>query len=657
MTDFDTREMWKPSKEAVEKAHLSRFIKEIGIRHPEVKDYRSLYQWSIDHPREFWPAVWRYCRILAHRPWDEVADNVEKMPGTRWFAGAQLNFAENLLAKGAPERPALIFWTEQGRVSEMSYAQLRRQTQRLAQAFRRAGVAEGDRVAAYLPNRPETVVAMLAAASIGALFSSCSPDFGVEGVLDRFGQIQPKLLLAAGGYRWDGKSLDCLEKTARIMEAIPDIEKAVIMPAVGGLPQTGEVRDSVLWEEFLESGRGGREHFVPLPFDHPLYIMYSSGTTGKPKCMVHGAGGTLLQHLKEHILHGDLKADDRIFYYTTCGWMMWNWLVSALGTGATVLLYDGAPLPKGNSSVLFDLAQQEGMTVFGTSAKYLALAEKQGLKPAESHDLKSLSSMLSTGSVLPPESFDYVYRDIKSDLRLSSITGGTDLISCFALGNPIQSVYRGELQSLGLGMRVEVWDGEGNPLPPESQGELVCTQAFPSMPVAFWNDPDGSRYQEAYFEHFPGAWRHGDWVERTRRNGLVVYGRSDATLNPGGVRIGTAEIYRQVEQFEEVLESVVVGQRWEGDVRVVLFLRMRDGSQLDEDLCRRIRQRLRSQASPHHVPRKILAVPDIPRTVSGKISELAVRKAVHGQEVKNTGALANPEALQHFRDRPELGQD
>ncbi|HSR66685.1 MAG TPA: acetoacetate--CoA ligase [Acidobacteriota bacterium] len=654
MADFDAREMWRPSSQAAEKAHMARFIRRVGERFTEVSDYPSLYQWSIDHPGEFWPAVWEYCGIVARRPWDEVVDDVTLMPGARWFAGAQLNFAENLLAKGSDDRAAMVFWTEQGRVGETSYAQLRAQVSRLSRAMVEAGVKEGDRVAAYLPNRPETVIAMLAAASIGALFSSCSPDFGVNGVLDRFGQIQPKLLFAAAGYQWDGKSIDCLEKTAQIVQAIPEIERTVILPAVGASPQLGQVRDAQHWEDFLQSVPQGSGEFQPLRFDHPLYIMYSSGTTGKPKCMVHGAGGTLLQHLKEHVLHGDLSSQDRIFYYTTCGWMMWNWLVSGLATGATLLLYDGAPLPKSNPAVLFDLAQQEGMTVFGTSAKYLALAEKAGLRPARSHDLSALNSMLSTGSVLSPESFDYVYRDVKSDLRLSSITGGTDLISCFALGNPVAPVFRGELQCLGLGMRVEVWDEEGRPLPPESPGELVCTQAFPSMPVGFWNDPDGSRYRNAYFQHFPGVWRHGDWVERTRRHGLIVYGRSDATLNPGGVRIGTAEVYRQVEQFEEVLESIVVGQPWEDDVRVVLFLRLRPGLELDDDLSQRICRRLRSQASPHHVPRKIVQVPDIPRTISGKISELAVRKAVQGLEVKNTDALANPEALDHFRDRPEL---
>ena len=521
-----------------------------------------------------------------------------------------------------------------------------------AAALAALGVGAGDRVAGFLPNLPETVIAMLAAASLGAVWSSCSPDFGANGVLDRFGQIRPKLLVCADGYRYAGKAVDSLARVRELRSRIPEIEHVVVVPYLAARPDLGTLPGALGWDDLLDSHRSlNRPRFARLPFDHPLYIMYSSGTTGLPKCMVHGAGGTLLQHLKELVLHTDLCRDDRLFYFTTCGWMMWNWLVSGLAAGATVVLYDGAPLTP--RSILWNMAAAEGITVFGTSAKYLALAEKEGLAPVRTHDLSALRAMLSTGSPLAAHSYDYVYTAIKRDLHLASISGGTDIVSCFALGNPIAPVWRGELQTRGLGMAVEVFDADGCARRGR-EGELVCTRPFPSMPVAFWDDPDGSRYRAAYFEAFPGVWRHGDWARLTEHGGLVILGRSDATLNPGGVRIGTAEIYRQVEQLPEVVESLVVGQDWDGDVRIVLFVRLRDGLVLEDGLRDRIRRRIREHASPHHVPRKILQVADIPRTISGKITELAVRDVIHGRPVKNVDALANPAALELFRDLEAL---
>ena len=539
----------------------------------------------------------------------------------------------------------------------MTYAALSDEVRAVAAALRAHGIVAGDRVAAFMPNIPETVVAMLATASLGAIWSSCSPDFGVGGVLDRFGQIAPRVLIACDGYRYAGKAIDTMPRVAEIAERIESIERVVVVPYLRDEPDVSAVRGVVGWGEWCAGGREATvAEFVRLPFDHPLYIMYSSGTTGLPKCMVHGAGGTLLQHLKEHVLHGDLARDDRIFYFTTCGWMMWNWLVSALAVGATLVLYDGAPMA-GKGDLLWEMAERERVTVFGTSAKYLALAEKEGIRPRGRRDLSALRCILSTGSPLAPASFDYVYRDIKDDVQLSSISGGTDIVSCFALGNPAGPVWRGELQAPGLGMAVDVFDDSGRPVRGEP-GELVCTRPFPSMPVGFWNDADGSRYRAAYFEAYPNVWRHGDWAQFTVHGGLVITGRSDATLNPGGVRIGTAEIYRQVEHFPEVVESLVVGQDigagGERDVRIVLFVRLRDGATLDDALRARIGRRIREHCSPHHVPRVMVQVADIPRTISGKITELAVRDVIHGRPVKNTDALANPESLALFRDLPEL---
>lgn len=643
--------IWQPSAERIAASNLSRLIEEVGNQRSEVTDYPSLYQWSIDQPAEFWNAVWQFCGVVASQAADVVVEDLDRMPGARWFPGAQLNFAENLL-RFRDEQPALVFWNEQGHQESWTYAELYAEVSRLAAALRALGVQPGDRVAGFMPNLPQTVMAMLATTSLGALWSSCSPDFGVKGVLDRFGQIRPKVLFCADGYRFAGKTFDCLERVADVMAQIPDIEKVVVVPYLDPQPDLSFSDLAVSWPEWLGEQAATEIDFAQLPFDHPLYIMYSSGTTGLPKCMVHSAGGTLLQHLKELVLHTDLRRDDRIFYFTTCGWMMWNWLVSSLGVGATVLLYDGSPM-KPEADILFQLAAEERMSIFGTSAKYLALAEKEGVEPRRGRDLSSLRAVLSTGSPLAPESYDFVYREIGDDLCLSSISGGTDLISCFALGNPIAPVYRGELQTRGLGMKVEVYDDQGHSVVGE-KGELVCAEAFPSMPIGFWNDPDGSKYHQAYFDVFPGIWRHGDWAEVTERGGMIIYGRSDATLNPGGVRIGTAEIYRQVEQIDAVVESLVVGQQWQDDVRIVLFVRLRPGLELDAVLQDEIRRLVRRNASPHHVPKKVIQVADLPRTLSGKITELAVRDILHGRPVKNTDALANPEALKLFENLPEL---
>ena len=629
-------------------------------------DHTSLYCWSVEHPEVFWPEVWRFCGVVAEEragrpPWDDVVIGLDRMAppdpelGPRWFPGARLNFADNLL-RYTDERPALVFWNEHGRQRKLSYADLANQVRRVVAALRAHGITAGDRVAGFLPNIPEAVIAMLATASLGAVWSSCSPDFGANGVIDRFGQIRPRILFCADGYRYAGKEIDSLQRVREVRERIPEIERVVVVPYLRPLPDLSGITDGVLWEDWvttnIQSQPRHRASQLPrYPFDHPLYILYSSGTTGLPKCMVHGAGGTLLQHLKELVLHTDLRRDDCIFYFTTCGWMMWNWLVSSLAVGATVVLYDGAPLVP--VTILWDMVEKEKVTVFGTSAKYLALAEKEGLTPASSHDLHSLRAILSTGSPLAGHSYDYVYSRIKPDVHLASISGGTDIVSCFALGNPIAPVWRGELQTRGLGMAVEVFDDRGHAVR-ETEGELVCTRPFPSMPVSFWNDPDGSKYRSAYFDHYPGVWRHGDWARITRNDGLVILGRSDATLNPGGVRIGTAEIYRQVEQLPEVVESLVIGQEWEGDVRIVLFVRLREGCALDAPLAARIRQRIREYASPHHVPRKILQVADIPRTISGKITELAVREVIHGRPVANRDAMANPEALKLFQGLEEL---
>jgi acetoacetyl-CoA synthetase len=657
--------LWQPTATDRAQAELTRFRARLGEWHPEAGDlsaYPVLHRWSVDHPDEFWAALWRFSEVVADEragapPWERVLMGGDRMApptkeqGPRWFEGARLNFAENLLRR-RDSGEAIVSWDERGRRRGLSFSELYTEVAHIAGALRRVGVVAGDRVAGFVPNGPEAIIAMLAAASIGAIWSSCSPDFGAKGVLDRFGQIRPKVLFAADGYRYAGKRIDLRDRVREVASALPDLVAVVGVSWLEGDADWTGVPKAVAWNAFAARGAGDPLLFARLPFDHPLYILYSSGTTGLPKCIVHSAGGTLLQHLKELVLHTDLRRDDRIFYFTTCGWMMWNWLVSSLAVGATVVLYDGAPLAP-EVGILWRLCADERLTIFGTSAKYLALAEKEGLTPGATFDLTPLKAILSTGSPLAPASYDWVYSAVKPAVRLSSISGGTDIVSCFALGDPTGPVYRGELQCLGLGMAVEVWDRDGRAVTDE-QGELVCTRPFPSMPIAFWDDPGGKKYREAYFEFWPGVWRHGDWAEVTSRGGLVIYGRSDATLNPGGVRIGTAEIYRQVELEEEVLESLVVGQEWDDDVRIVLFVRLRPGLTLDETLRDRIRKRIRAACSPHHVPKKILQVADIPRTLSGKITELAVREVIHGRPVRNIDALANPQALELFRDLVEL---
>ena len=641
--------LWEPSAQRIAGARITAFMRQVSAstKRP-LANYADLYRYSIEEPADFWRDVWTFCGIRGDMG-DRLVDDPGKMPGARFFPAARLNFAENLLRR-RDAAPAIIFSGE-GRTRTMTYADLYVDVGRFAASLRRAGIRAGDRVAGYMPNLPETIVAALGAASVGAVWSSCSPDFGVQGVLDRLGQIEPRVLVAADGYFFGGKRFDTTTRLEQILRALPSVEQTIVVPYAG----TGadRIQRSTSWSEWLARGTSVSLEFEQLPFNHPLYILYSSGTTGVPKCIVHGAGGTLIQHLKEHQLHCDVKPGDRVFYFTTCGWMMWNWLVTALASEATLLLYDGSPFyPDGN--VLFDFADETGMTLFGTSAKFIDAVNKAGLTPVRTHRLDSLRTMTSTGSPLAPESFDFVYQHVKRDMHLASISGGTDIVSCFVLGVPIAPVWRGEIQAPGLGMRVEIFDDGGKPAAVGEKGELVCTAPFPSMPLEFWNDPGGEKYRAAYFDRFPGVWRHGDYAAHTEHDGIVIYGRSDAVLNPGGVRIGTAEIYRQVEQIEEVIESLVIGQQWGHDERIVLFVRLKPGVSLTADLENRIRRRVRENASPRHVPARILQVMEIPRTKSGKIVELAVRDIVHGREIKNADALANPEALEEYRNRAEL---
>jgi acetoacetyl-CoA synthetase len=647
--------VWTPPPERVADSNLLRFLRTVNTGfNKNFRTYSQLYQWSVSEPARFWPAVWKFCDVKASRPWDEVLTGGDTIPEAQWFRGARLNFAENLLRR-RDDKTAIVFRGEDRIGKRLSYTDLNRSVACLAAAMEASGIRPGDRVAGFMPNMPETIIAMLATASLGAVWSSCSPDFGVTGAVERFGQIEPRMLFCADGYFFKGKQIDSLERVGAIADKLKSVERVVVTPYVSLRPDTGSLKNSVLFEDFASGHPAGDIRYEQLPFDHPLYILYSSGTTGMPKCIVHGAGGTLLQHLKELVLHTDLKEDDRIFYYTTCGWMMWNWLVSSLATGATVVLYDGSPFHPAPDT-LFDYAASEKITVFGTSAKYLSALEKSGARPKRTHDLRALKTILSTGSPLLPESFDYVYRNIKSDLQLSSISGGTDIISCFALGNPILPIYRGELQCRGLGMKVAVYDEDGHAVV-NKPGELVCEAPAPSMPVHFWNDPDNRRYLSAYFERFPGVWAHGDYAELTGHGGVIIYGRSDAVLNPGGVRIGTAEIYRQVEKLDEVMESIAVGQEWQGDERIILFVKLRENLGMTRDLIARIKSAIRDNTSPRHVPAKIIQVDDIPRTISGKIVELAVRSVIHHRLVANIEALANPEALDLFRDLPELNEE
>ncbi|MCB9990384.1 MAG: acetoacetate--CoA ligase [Rhodospirillales bacterium] len=646
--DNDTP-LWTPGPEVKAQAHITRFIDHIG---GDYEDYSALWRWSVDQPDAFWGALWEYCGIIGERGARTLIDG-DKMPGAQYFPDAKINFAENLLRR-RDDAPAMIFRNEKGDERTISFNALYDDVSRWAQAFKALGVGPGDRVAGYMPNMPETIIAMLAASSLGAVWSSASPDFGVQGVLDRFGQIDPKILVAVDGYFYNGKIVDCLEKIKAVQPQLASLEQTIIVPFVSDAPATGGLTETVLSPDMTGRFEAQEIDFVRGGFNDPLFIMFSSGTTGVPKCIVHGQGGTLIQHMKEHQLHCDIKRDDKVFYFTTCGWMMWNWLVSALASEATLLLYDGSPFyPDGE--VLWDYTSKHQCTLFGTAAKYIDALKTNHIRPGDKYDLSAVRAMTSTGSPLVHESFDFVYDAVKKDLHLASISGGTDIVSCFVLGNPVSPVWRGEIQGAGLGMAVDVFDEHGAPIPPGAgSGELVCTKPFPSMPVMFWNDPDGRKYHDAYFGRFDNIWCHGDWIERTVHDGFIIHGRSDATLNPGGVRIGTAEIYRQVEQFEQIAESIAVGQDWDNDVRVILFVVMKDGAALGDELKDSIRKAIRSGASPRHVPAKIIPVADIPRTKSGKITELAVRDVIHGRPIKNKEALANPEALDLYKDLTAL---
>ena len=645
----DSTPIWQPSPARLQQANLTRFATARGFAPP---DYSALWRWSIAEPEAFWQAVWDDCGVISAQPAERVLENPTALPGARWFPGAQLNFAENLLRSvtaDGQEPPALVGCDEAGRRIEVSRPELRARVAQLAAGLKADGVGVGDRVAGFVPNCIEAVIGMLATTSLGAVWTSCSPDFGEAGVLDRFGQVAPKVLIACDGYRYGGKGIDTLERVARIAVALPSLQRLVVIPFLTDAPAIAGIGNAALFPAY--GTPGAALTFTPVPFDAPLFVMYSSGTTGKPKCIVHGVGGTLLQHLKEHVLHSDVRVGDRLFFFTTCGWMMWNWLISGLAAGATVIVYDGSPFWR-QPGVLWELAERERLTQFGTSPKYLSALAKTDCKPAARYDLSALRTIFSTGSPLAPEQYDYVHDSIKADVQLASISGGTDIISCFAIGNPWSPVFRGELQGPGLGMAVAIWDDHGKPLL-DAPGELVCTQPFPSMPVGFWNDAGGANYRKAYFERFPGVWHHGDYAVATAHGGLIIQGRSDTTLNPGGVRIGTAEIYRIVDALPEIVESVVVGQRDGDDERVVLFVRLAEGAAWSAELDKKIKTQIRTGLTPRHVPAKIVPCPEVPRTISGKITEAAVRALIHGQPVKNAEALANPASLEFFRNLPQ----
>ncbi len=643
--------LWTPTQDQIEASQMDAFRKQINARYNlSLNDYHELHQWSVTHITDFWKAIWGFMSIEFSSDYTQVVDDETKMPGAKWFEGAQFNFAENLL-RIRSDKPAIQFKGEGQPVRTLSYIELFSEVENLASALRKMGVQKGDRVVGFMPNMPETIIAMLATTSIGAIWSSSSPDFGIKGVLDRFTQIEPKVLFAADGYFYNGKPFDSLQKLKSILVELPTIERVVITPYTKPDPNISSVNNGIIWNEFIDESPNTLE-FEQLPFDHPLYIMYSSGTTGLPKSIVHGAGGTLLQHLKELRLHGNISMDDTVFYFTTCGWMMWNWLVSNLAIGATIVLYDGNPFhPSPNA--MWDMVDELGITHFGTSAKFIDACKQEGLLPKDSHSLSTMRTIFSTGSPLMAESFDYVYDHIKSNVQLASISGGTDIISCFAGGNPTLPVYRGELQCLGLGMDVAAFDFKGNALE-NKKGELVCRKAFPSMPIYFWNDSDGEKYHNAYFDEFNGIWHHGDFIEVNEHGGVTIFGRSDATLNPGGVRIGTAEIYRVVEGFDVVADSLVIGQPIDGDERVILFIKMNEDESLSNELIAEVKTAIRTNCSPRHVPAIVLETNDIPYTINGKKVEIAVKKIIQGEDVTNKDALANPESLELYKDINEL---
>ncbi len=644
--------VWTPSQKQIDRSQMTKFIKYVNLSHHlSLKNYDDLYSWSIQDIPSFWESVWEFCEVKYSTPYSEIVDDTSKMPGAKWFTGSQLNYAENLL-RFKDSKPAIIFKGENQNPSILTYHDLNEEVKKVAYALRNMGIVKGDRVAGFIPNMPEAVIAMLASASIGAIWSSSSPDFGIKGVLDRFAQIEPKVLFAADGYFYNGKRFNSLDKLEGILKALPSIENVVIVPYTRHQADISSIQNAIHYKDFLPVCKVPEINFEQLPFDHPLYIMYSSGTTGLPKSIVHGAGGTLIQHLKELCLHTDLTRDDTIIYFTTCGWMMWNWLVSSLAIGATIVLYDGSPFHP-DSGAMWKMAQDFKITVFGTSAKFIASSQSIGEKPKEKYMLNEVKTILSTGSPLIEENYDFVYENIKEDVQLSSISGGTDIISCFALGNPILPVHRGELQCRGLGMDVQSFDSDGN-LVITKKGELVCASSFPSMPVYFWNDPDGTKYQQAYFNSYPGVWHHGDYIMINNLGGIKIFGRSDATLNPGGIRIGTAEIYRVVENFSEVTDSLVVGQKWGDDERVILFVKLTEGTSLHNKFIQKIKKTIRSECSPRHIPKKIIVIADIPYTINGKKVEIAVKKIIHGEDVPNRDSLANPESLKFYQNLPDL---
>ncbi len=648
-----TEWLWKPTDDRIQQTNMYRFMNTVNKKYGKsFAEYNDLYHWSVDNIAEFWKTFWDFSDILVSKPYSNVLDNPKKMPGAKWFEGARLNFAENLL-RYRDDQVALIFQSEGQAVARITYAELYAEVARVAQALRDYGVTAGDRIAGFMPNRPETTIAMLAVTSIGATWSSCSPDFGIKGVLDRFGQIRPRILFTADGYFFKGKPIDSLTSISKIIEQLSCVEKVIVVPFIRPEPDISRVPNAV---NFNRIGTASDKiDFQQLPFDHPLYIMYSSGTTGLPKCMVQSAGGILIHHLKELMLHTDLKREDTIFYFTTCGWMMWNWLTTSLAVGATLVLYDGNPFHP-DPGVLWRMAQDQKITVFGTSAGYLGALKNTGAQPMKVYNLSSLRTILSTGSPLSIEGFKYVYEEIKKDVQLSSISGGTDLNGCFALGNPMGPVYAGELQCRGLAMKVQAFDEDGHSVV-NQQGELVCSAPFPSMPIYFWDDPDQKKYHSAYFDVYSNIWRHGDYIEINSRGGVIISGRSDATLNPGGVRIGTAEIYRQIELVDEVADSIVIGQHWKDDVRIVLFVKLRPGFELSDSLKNKIRETIRKNASPRHVPGKILSVPDIPYTLNMKKVELAVKKVIENKPVTNKDALLNPEVLEYYKEIKELQEE